>query len=33
VESVADAEHAESLLGQLPGVVDVIDETTLRGGP
>lgn len=29
VQSLSDAEHAQSLLGNIRGVVDVIDETTL----
>lgn len=29
VPSVDDAEHAASLVGNLPGVVEVVDETTL----
>lgn len=30
VQSIEDAEHAASIVGNLPGVVDVVDETTLE---
>jgi len=30
VQSVDDAEHASALVGEIPGVVDVVDDTTVE---